>query len=73
MQVAKTFHHLLEVVSGVLFIEPSAEGNEIEEFTATDKFEDDVLDMLACLLFGVLLDSFTNFDHIYNVLVLDLG
>ena len=73
VEVIKSVKELLEVVSGVPLLKSTAEGDEIEELTATDKLEDDVLDFLACSLLGVGLVSLTDFNHVYDVGVLDLG
>lgn len=73
VQVAKTLHQLLEVVSGVFFLESSTEGDEVEKFAASNKFQYDVFDLLACVLLGVGLHSFTNFDHIDDVGMLDFS
>jgi len=71
VQVAEALHQLLEVVSGVFLLQLAAEGNEVEEFTAANEFEHDVLDLLACVLLGVGLHSLTNFDHVDDVGMFD--
>ena len=72
MQVAKTFHELLKVVSGVLLFQSAAEGNEIEQLTATNKLKHDVLNLFACVLLGIILCSFSNFDHVNDIGMFDL-
>ena len=71
VQVAEALHQLLEVVSGVLLLQLATKGNEVEEFATTNEFKHDVLDLLACVLLGVGLHSFTNFDHVDDVGMFD--
>lgn len=53
MQVVESFDQLLEVESGVLLLKFAAESNEVEELTAANKLQHDVLDSLAHVLLGV--------------------
>ena len=71
MEIVETLKQLFEIESRNLFLKSASECNQIEELTATNELKHDVLDVLACILLGVGLHSFSDFDHVDDVGMLE--